>query len=143
MGALVLGAGAERLWYAADGGAFEGMGEKRADEWRGRAVAEVRLLRGEGTAGGAFFDAALRDEGATGSFLGVAARFEAAELEGDAALLDAVQRVPRLRSWTVGPTAAWAAGSWGASGTAYVGADAERDLGFGDRSLPLYHEDRV
>lgn len=129
--ALVLGAGIERLGYAAAGGVLEEVDGARAEEWRGRAVVEMRFLRGDGAAGGAFFDAALREGGALGTYLAMAARFEVATLEGDDALLNAVQRVTRLRTWTVGPTAGWAAGSWGVAGSAYAGADGERDLGVG------------
>lgn len=128
---LILSAGVDQLWYTSREDLDLGLGGEQLNELRARVRAEYRFLTGEGTTGQYFYDLALADDSVIDSYLGVSLQGDFSSISGSSSVIDFTQLAPRTAMMTLGPTAGWGNGTWGLTGTAFIGLDPARDLPFG------------
>jgi tetratricopeptide (TPR) repeat protein len=128
---LLLSGSVEGLRYESHQDQDLGLDGEQLNEMRARARVEFRLLTGEGKAGQYFYDLALRNESVLESHLGISAQVDYSRLEGSDPLLRFTQLAPTTEMITFGPTAGLANGTWGVTGSLFVGLDPARDLSFG------------
>jgi tetratricopeptide (TPR) repeat protein len=128
---LLLSGSVEGLRYESHQDLDLGLDGEQLSELRARARVEFRLLAGEGTAGQYFYDLALRNDSVLESHLGIAASADYSRLSGSDPMLKFTQLAPTTEMITFGPTAGLANGSWGVTGSLFVGLDPARELSFG------------
>ncbi|RPH45139.1 MAG: hypothetical protein EHM91_07795 [Planctomycetota bacterium] len=128
---LLLSGSIEGLRYESHQDLDLGLDGEQLSEMRARARVEFRLLSGEGKAGQYFYDLALRNESVVESHLGISAQADYSRLTGSDEMLAFTQLAPETEMITFGPTAGLANGTWGVTGSLFVGLDPARDLPFG------------
>lgn len=128
---LIFSGGIDQLWYKSREDLDLGLGGEQLGEFRARARAEYRFLTGEGTTGKYFYDLALADDSVNDTYLGVSLQGDFSRIGGSSAVMDFAQLPPKTAMMTLGPTAGWANGTWGLTGTAFIGLDPARDIRFG------------
>lgn len=131
-GRLFLSGAVEQLWYQSNDDLGLGLSGEQLDELRVRARAEYRIFTGEGKTGRYFYDLPLRSESVVETHFGVSLQADLSELQGSDALLEFTQLAPTTQMISIGPTAGWANGTWGLTGSLFVGLDPARDLDFGE-----------
>jgi hypothetical protein len=128
---LLLSGSVEGLRYESHQDLDLGLDGEQLSELRARARVEFRLLTGDGTAGQYFYDLALRNESVLESHLGIAVSADYSHLSGSEPMLKFTQLAPTTEMITFGPTAGLANGTWGVTGSLFVGLDPARELSFG------------
>jgi hypothetical protein len=128
---LLVSGGIEKWWYASSEDLGLGLDGERLDEFRARARTEVWLWTGEGSTGKYFYDLTLAQESSIDTHLGMSVQADYSRISGSASLLKFTQLAPTTEMFSLGPTAAWADGTWGLTASAFVGFDPARDLTFG------------
>jgi hypothetical protein len=128
---LILSGGIDQLWYKSREDLELGLNGEQLSEFRARVRTEYRFLTGEGTTGKYFYDLALSDDSVIDSYLGVSVQGDFSSIRGSSPVMDFTQLPPRTAMLTLGPTAGWGNGTWGLTGTAFIGLDPARDIAFG------------
>jgi len=128
---LILSGAVDQLWYRSREDLDLELDGEQLGELRARVRAEYRFLTGEGTTGQYFYDLALSDDSVIDSYLGVSIQGDFSRIGGSSEVMDFAQLPPRTAMMTLGPTAGWGNGTWGLTGTAFIGLDPARDIPFG------------